>query len=113
MIYNWGSWPNKICDYVSLSRPTVSNPCSDIKHLFERHEIRLLAEWNEEDFANKIVHLLEEPNLAHRLGEEARRISVYEYSWPVLVERLEGFYWHVMEDNKRIAEMVGESYGTT
>ena len=112
-VYNRGRWPNKICDYMSLGRPTVSNPCGDIKHLFDRHEIGLLAEWNEEDFASKIVRLLEDPNLAHRLGEEARRISVYEYSWQVLVERLEGFYWHLMEENKRIPEMVGERYGTT
>jgi phosphatidylinositol alpha-1,6-mannosyltransferase len=112
-VYNLGRWPNKICDYMSLGRPTVSNPCGDIKHLFDRCEIGLLAEWNEEDFANKIVQLLEDPNLAHRLGEEARRISVYEYSWPVLVARLEGFYWNVLEENKRVQEMVGESNGAT
>jgi len=92
-IYNRGRWPNKICDYLSLGRPTVANPCGDIKFLFEKYEIGLLAEWDPEDFAQKIITLLKDSHLANRLGEEARKVAIYEYPWPVLVERLEDFYY--------------------
>jgi glycosyltransferase involved in cell wall biosynthesis len=95
-IYNRGRWPNKINDYLSLGRPTVANACGDLTHLFEKHEVGLLAEWDEADFAQKIMMLLENRDLAHRFGEEARRISVHDYCWPVQIERLENFYYHTL-----------------
>ena len=94
-IYNRGRWPNKICDYLSLGRPTVANPTGDIKFLFEKYEIGLLAEWDPEDFAQKIITLLKDSHLANRLGDEARKVAC-EYRWPILVERLEDFYFETL-----------------
>jgi len=95
-IHNVGRWPSKINCYMSVGRPTVSNPVGDIKPLFEKHKIGLLAEWDPEDFAEKITFLLEHPDIAHEFGQNARRASVTEYDWRVLISRLEGFYYKVL-----------------
>lgn len=95
-IYNLGRWPNKIGDYMSLARPTVSNPFGDVKPLFENHAVGLLASWDPHDFADKIICLIENPDLAHRLGENARRTAVTEYDWKVIVGKLEAFYNRVL-----------------
>jgi glycosyltransferase involved in cell wall biosynthesis len=96
-IYNVGRWPNKIGEYMSLARPTVSNPFGDIKPLFERHEVGLLAGWDPADFAQKIIYLIENPKLSREMGHNARRVAVTEYDWKVLVGKLEAFYFKILE----------------
>lgn len=95
--YNVGRWPNKIGDYMSLGRPTVSNPTGDIRTLFERHEIGLLSVWDPKDFAAKIVFLLEHPEVANSLGENARKTATKEFDWQILVRKLEEFYMKTID----------------
>lgn len=95
--YNIGRWPNKIGDYMCLGRPTVSNPVGDIKPLFEKNAIGLLAEWNAEDFANKIIYLLENHDVSHRYGENARHIAYNNYDWNLLTGKLEEFYIKILK----------------
>ena len=72
-VYNIGRWPSKVNGYMSVGRPTVSNPVGDVEGLFEKHKIGLLAKWDSEDFAQKILFLLEHPDIAGELGRNARR----------------------------------------
>lgn len=95
-VYNIGRWPSKVNGYMSVGRPTVSNPVGDIKTLFEKHSIGLLAKWEPEDFAQKIIFLLEHPDIAKELGENARRVAVTEYDWKVLIAKLERFYYKIL-----------------
>jgi len=97
-VYNRGRWPNKIGEYMSLGRPTVSNPVGDIKSLFEKYDIGRLAIWEPADLAENIIYLLENPEVAHRLGENARQAAL-EYDWRVLIRRLEEFYDKVLSLN--------------
>ena len=95
-IYNVGRWPNKICDYISLGRPTISNPVGDIKTLFEDYEIGLLAKWDPVDFSQKIIYLIEHPSDAKKFGENARNIAVTVYDWNLLIKWLEDFYYRIL-----------------
>jgi glycosyltransferase involved in cell wall biosynthesis len=96
-IYNIGRWPSKISDYMSVGRPTITNPVGDIKSLFEKHSIGLFAKWDPQDFAQKISFLFEHPELARELGENARKVAVVEYDWKVLIGKLEGFFLQVID----------------
>jgi glycosyltransferase involved in cell wall biosynthesis len=91
-IRNVGRWPNKIGLYMGVGRPTVTNAVGDIKPLFEQHNVGLVAEWDPLDFAQKILYLLENPETATRLGQEARQVAATEYDWSSLITRLETFY---------------------
>jgi glycosyltransferase involved in cell wall biosynthesis len=94
--YNCGRWPNKMNDYLSLGRPTISNPTGDIKTLFEHETVGLLAQESAEDFAIKITSLLENKTTATQLGSNARRVAVEQFDWRVLIPRLEDFYLKVL-----------------
>ena len=98
-IYNMGRWPSKVCDYMASGRPIVSNPTGDIAVLFEKHAIGLLAEDNADDFAKKIICLLDDPNLANELGRNARRAAESEYAWGRLIEGLENFYYKILKSD--------------
>jgi glycosyltransferase involved in cell wall biosynthesis len=95
-VYNRGRWPNKVCDYMSIGRPTISNPVGDIKTLFESHEIGLLAQWDPRDFAGKIITLIEHPEIADKLGDNARNLAITVYDWAILIRRLEEFYYMLL-----------------
>ena len=96
-VYNVGRWPNKITDYLSLGRPTISNPVGDIEVLFDDHDIGLLAAWDPADFARKIIYLIENPGVANQLGENARQVAVTKYDWQVLMDTLEEFYYKILD----------------
>jgi len=92
-IANVGRWPNKAGEYMSVGRPIVSNPVGDIKELFDRENIGLLAREDPEDFAEKIISLFDNPELCEELGNNARRVAEEQFEWPVLTKRLEEFYY--------------------
>jgi len=96
--YNLGRWPNKIGDYMCLGRPIVSNPVGEIKILFDRHPIGLLADWDVEDFARKILNILDHPELAQQMVKRGLQVSREEYDWKVLITRLEDFYEKILSD---------------
>ncbi len=113
--YNRGRWPNKMGEYMSLGRPTVANPVGDIKHLFEQHPVGLLASWEAEDFAEKIIQLLSNPEQAAELGTSARKVAESKYDWRILTERLEKFYQKILvfESRQGLANplLEGDIYG--
>ena len=80
-------------------RPIVSNPVGEIKTLFERHAIGLLAEWDAEDFADKILQILDQPDSARRMAHCALQVARDEYDWKILIKKLEVFYTKVLSDS--------------
>jgi glycosyltransferase involved in cell wall biosynthesis len=89
---NRGRWPNKVGDYMAAGRPIVANRTGDLIELFERYEIGLLADDSPEDFARCAIDLLNNPELASRMGANALRCAQEDYSWAKLSERLADFY---------------------
>jgi glycosyltransferase involved in cell wall biosynthesis len=100
--HNRGRWPNKIGEYMCLGRPTIANPVGDIKDLFQKHQVGLTARWNPDDFAKKIMILLEDRELAARIGENARKVAETEYDWRILTGKLERFYSRIIQDEKSL-----------
>ena len=94
--YNIGRWPNKMCDYLSFARPTVSNPIGDIKTLFENYNVGLLAGWDPKDFADKILYFLDHPEKANEAGQKAHWVAENKYKWSILGEILEMFYFKIL-----------------
>jgi len=96
-IYNRGRWPNKIGDYISIGRPTISNPYGDIKNFFDEYQVGLLADCDPQDFARKIIKVLENPSLASQFGKNARWVAETKLSWQILIKRLEDFYFQILD----------------
>jgi glycosyltransferase involved in cell wall biosynthesis len=56
---NRGRWPNKLCDYICLNRPVLTNPTGDIKELFKKYSIGLLCEETDESYYSKLKKFIE------------------------------------------------------
>ncbi len=91
-IANDGRWPSKFNLYLASGRPVVSTPISDIKTLFEREKIGLLAADNPDDFSRAILGLLEDEARQHELGTKGKAYGEKALNWPTLVGRLLALY---------------------
>ena len=89
---NRAKWPNKMGDFMAAGRPTVSNPTGEIKALFERENVGLLAEEDEADFAEKIGFLLRDGSAREEIGVNARKVAEEQYSWDAITDKLIDFY---------------------
>jgi glycosyltransferase involved in cell wall biosynthesis len=79
-----------------LVRPTVTNPVGEMKTLFEEDKIGLLADENPNDMADKIVALIQNPELRENLGRNARLVAETKLSWDITIDRLEQVYIDTM-----------------
>ncbi len=97
-ISNIGRWPNKIGDYMCMGRPTVSNPVGEIKWLFEKYPIGLLAEEQPAAMADAAFTLLNNPSLAAQMGHEARHVAETVFQWDILLADLENWYHYIIKE---------------
>lgn len=89
---NRGRYPNKIGDYLAAGRPTVANPTGDLKKLFERAKIGILASEDPQDFAQNVIRLFNDKDEQNRLGFNSRRVATTEFSWISRAKLLSDFY---------------------
>jgi glycosyltransferase involved in cell wall biosynthesis len=95
-ISNIGRWPNKVGDYMCIGRPTVSNPVGEVKWLFDRYDIGVLADDTPAAMADAALGLLNDPARADEIGRRAREIAADVFSWPRLIEDLERWYYDIL-----------------
>jgi phosphatidylinositol alpha-1,6-mannosyltransferase len=95
-ISNIGRWPNKVCDYMCIGRPTVSNPIGEVKRLFEEFGVGMLAAETAGSMANAVLTLLDDPERARTIGQQARATAVNVFAWEHLIEDLERWYYRIL-----------------
>jgi glycosyltransferase involved in cell wall biosynthesis len=98
-IYNRGRWPNKICEYMAMGIPTVSNPVGDIKNLFENESVGLLCRYTSDAFYSSIDKLFCDADLSKKLGTNARIAVENKYDWNILIQQVENFYFKILGIN--------------
>jgi glycosyltransferase involved in cell wall biosynthesis len=81
--------PNKLFDTFAAGRPAVVNMDGWMRELVEEHEAGLYARAGDAtDLAAQIARLRDEPELARRYGENARRLAEREFDRDALAERV-------------------------
>lgn len=74
--------PIKIFEYMAAGLPIVCSNMGFVKGIIEQTEYGLLAEaGNPESHAVALLHLLEYPEEAQKMGENGRRAVLEEYNW--------------------------------
>jgi len=82
---------NKIMEYMALGKPIVQFDLTEGR--FSAREASLYANRNdEEDFARKLVELIDDPERRARMGQFGRRRIEEELAWQYEVPRLLGAY---------------------
>lgn len=91
--YDRARWPLRLGDYLAAGRPTVATALPEIKKVVS--ECGLLAKPDDpEDFANKLLEVIRDPDLREKMGKRARELAERKYSWQILAKQLEKIYTH-------------------
>lgn len=85
--------PLKLFEYMAYAKPIL---CSDLAALREvvtdEEDVLLCSPDAPSDWARALRRLVDDPNLAVRLGSAARRLLLENYTWPARAQRvIEGF----------------------
>jgi glycosyltransferase involved in cell wall biosynthesis len=46
------------------------------------------------------MYLLEHPEISKKLGDNARDLAVTEFDWKILINKLEQFYYSILDKSK-------------
>jgi glycosyltransferase involved in cell wall biosynthesis len=92
---SWSGFPIKLLNYMAAGKAIVASEGSakGIKH---KHNGLVAKNGNSNSFAEGILQLIEQPDLARRLGINARKSAIDTYSWDSIVNRLESVYKKVL-----------------
>jgi glycosyltransferase involved in cell wall biosynthesis len=88
-----------LLEAMALGVPVVSTAVMGTKDILAPRKGGLIAEEESQDFANKIIELLQDKLLQKRLGEEAKD---YAKTWTAdeMATRLASFYEKIIENHK-------------
>jgi starch synthase len=78
---------------MACATPVVASRLGGIRTVITSEENGLLVDPSEpEEFAGAITRLLNDPDLAQRLGRKGRETILEQYSWEAIAERHLAFY---------------------
>jgi len=73
---------NKVFQYMLFERPVVVSNCIPQQKIIEEENCGLVYESNnDEDLAEKIIHLYENPDLRKQMGKNGRQAVLKKYNW--------------------------------
>ena len=92
--------PQKLLNYMSAGRPTVSfagsAPC--IEH---GKTGWVVTNGDVDAFADGVLNLLDDPDLAERLGRAAQAAVDAQFTWQIAAEKAENLYHRILDDRGR------------
>jgi glycosyltransferase involved in cell wall biosynthesis len=93
-----GGFPNKVAEALAAGVPTVATPTAHTGIPGLSPGTHLMEAKDPEEFAEKVLQLLEDPDLRGRLRDAGRNfIQANHYSWDNIVTRLESIYLSALQ----------------
>jgi len=84
--------PSKLPEFFAMGRPVILPACNLGNELTDGEDALLLRDGTALDIAARIEQLLDDRDLADRLGSRARQFALDRLSWPENATRLTEFY---------------------
>lgn len=97
--YNRGRWPSKIGDYTAAGRPIASNPVGEVEAIMKDNHIGILTDFNPDHYAEGLLQLLNNENVAEVYGKNARSYAESILAWDPIIDTLERCYNHAIKMN--------------
>ena len=83
------TFPGRIGDYMLSGRPIVASSVGELPSFFGENDIGSLAESDDyNDFAKKILFLLDNEDIAEEMSKKAFEVGKNKYGWDIMTESL-------------------------
>lgn len=94
--------PTKLFEYMSQSLAIVASRLPNTKVYVEKIGCGILVKPDDpRQYAEAIIRLIENPDLAREMGEKGQKAFIEKYNWSVVEKRLIEFYNSIMESCSR------------
>ncbi len=91
--------PQSLSQAMAMGKPVVAAPVGSTAELVRHGETGLIAALGDAaSFANAIATLLDDPELRHRLGENARQHILTNYTDDIMIDRTIAFYDRLLHE---------------
>jgi glycosyltransferase involved in cell wall biosynthesis len=84
--------PSKLPEFFAMGRPVILPACNLGNELVDGEDALLLREGDALEIAMRLEQLIDDPDLAARLGARARRLALDRLDWTRNARRLSEFY---------------------
>jgi len=97
---NTSCLPNKLFDYMLVSLPVIASNFPLYREVVEPHQCGLIVDPAQpKAIAKAMMHLIEHPAEARRMGANGRRAVAEQYNWNRESEKLFGIYEMILGTN--------------
>ena len=80
--------PVKLFDFLACGRPVVATNCKETANILRSYNCGLVANFTPENLAEKIVRLLQDRELASRMGTNGRKVVEDLYNWDTMAKKI-------------------------
>jgi glycosyltransferase involved in cell wall biosynthesis len=89
---NRNNFPTKLGEYLAFSRPVITTAVGDMAlHLKDGFNAILVTPGNTEQISKAMLRLMQDRELADRLGQQGRETSISEFDYKILGKKLAAF----------------------
>ena len=88
--------PTKLVEYLAIGKPVVANDHPEQRLVLEQSGGGLCVRYDEQEFANAILHLLRNPDLAERMGQAGRDYVMSHRDYTKIADRVEKKYREIV-----------------
>ena len=93
------SSPTKLIEYMGMGKPVIGNDIPDQKEVINNSGGGICVRYDEEEFANAIIELLNDQKKAKEMGRKGREWVVRNRSYDILANNLEQRYFGLVQSN--------------
>lgn len=90
--------PTKLVEYMAMGKAVVANDHPEQKLIIDSSEAGLCTAYNETDFAEAILKLLNDKQLASDMGIKGRRYVEQNRSYVKIADHVENEYYHIISN---------------
>ncbi|MEE9493953.1 MAG: glycosyltransferase family 4 protein [Gammaproteobacteria bacterium] len=84
--------PTKLVEYMAFSKPVVANNHPDQRKVIEESNAGYCVDWDETEFAEAIVKVINNPQAAQEMGKRGRQYVEQYRSYSAIADTLDGLY---------------------
>lgn len=81
----------KIAEYVGSKRPIITNEVGEIPYYFRNNESAMIVKYTCQDYASAMIKLLENKNMAIKIGELGYEIGFNQFNYRTMGKYLKNF----------------------
>jgi len=94
-------FPNTVVEYFAAGKPVITTNVGGVTEMVKNEENGLLIDYgNQEQLLNKIVLLIENPDLRKRLSQNALETIKNGFSEDVMIEKFEALFQEIINQRK-------------